>query len=84
MTSIGRTVPSSRDGATIVGEYPNGTPAIVEGKSGNGWVILSGIHPEAPASWRYGMKFTTPVQTDNAYAGVLVLAALNGTELPHY
>jgi glutamine amidotransferase-like uncharacterized protein len=69
---------------SIVGEYSNGTPAIVEGKSGSGWVILSGVHPEAPASWRYGMKFTTPVQTDNAYAGVLVLAALNGTSLPHY
>ncbi|MFZ0296188.1 MAG: BPL-N domain-containing protein [Candidatus Sulfotelmatobacter sp.] len=69
---------------SIVGEYSNGTPAIVEGKSGNGWVILSGVHPEAPANWRYGMKFTTSVQTDNAYAGVLILAALNGTSLPHY
>ena len=69
---------------SIVGEYPDGAPAIVEGKSGNGWVILSGVHPEAPQSWRYGMKFTTPVGVDNAYAGTLVLAALNGTSLPHY
>jgi hypothetical protein len=69
---------------SIVGKYPDGTPAIVEGKSGIGWVILSGVHPEAPASWRYGMTFTTPVAVDNAYAGTLVLAALHGTVLPHY
>jgi glutamine amidotransferase-like uncharacterized protein len=68
----------------IVGEYSDGAPAIVEGRSGNGWVILSGVHAEAPESWRYGMKFTTPVGVDNSYAGTLVLAALNGTELPHY
>ena len=68
----------------IVGKYPDGTPAIVEGKSGNGWVILAGIHAEAPASWRYGMTFTTSVQTDNAYAYTLINAALNGTSLPHY
>jgi hypothetical protein len=30
------------------------------------------------------MKFTTPVSVDNSYAATLVLAALNGTELPHY
>jgi glutamine amidotransferase-like uncharacterized protein len=69
---------------SIVSEFPNGTPAIVEGKSGNGWVILAGVHPEAPASWRVGMKFTTSVAVDNAYAGTLVKAALNGTWLPHY
>lgn len=69
---------------SIVGKYPDGTPAIVEGKSGSGWVILSGIHAEAPASWRIGMTFTTSVQTDNAYAYTLINAALNGTSLPSY
>lgn len=69
---------------SIVGKYPDGTPAIVEGASGKGWVMLSGIHPEAPASWRYGMTFTTSVATDNAYAGTLILAALNRTTLSHY
>jgi len=68
----------------IVAEYPDGAPAVVEGRSGNGWVILSGVHAEAPESWRYGMKFTTSVGVDNSYAGTLVLAALNGTTLPHY
>jgi glutamine amidotransferase-like uncharacterized protein len=68
----------------VVGKYPNGAPAIVEGTSGNGWVILVGVHPEAPASWRTGMTFTTSVAVDNAYAGTLVKAALNGTSLKHY
>ena len=68
----------------VVGKYPDGTPAIVEGTSGNGWVILSGVHPEAPASWRRGMTFTTPVDVDNAYAATLINAALNRTWLPHY
>ena len=67
-----------------VGKYPDGTPAIVEGWSGKGWVMLSGVHPEAPSSWRTGMSFSTSVATDNAYAGTLILAALNGTSLAHY
>ena len=69
---------------SIVGKYPDGTPAIVEGKSGYGWVILAGVHPEAPASWRTGMNFTTPLSVDLAYAGTLVTSALSGTSLPHY
>jgi glutamine amidotransferase-like uncharacterized protein len=68
----------------IVGKYPDGTPAIVEGNAGKGWVILSGVHPEAPESWRTGMTFTTSAAVDNAYAQTLVTAALNGTSLPHY
>jgi hypothetical protein len=68
----------------IVSKYPDGTPAMVEGKSGIGWVILSGVHPEAPASWRTGMPFKTPLAADLAYAGTLVTSAMNGVSLPHY
>jgi glutamine amidotransferase-like uncharacterized protein len=68
----------------VVGKYPDGTPAIVEGASGNGWVVLTGVHPEAPASWRRGMTFATPATVDNAYAGTLVHAALNRVPLSHY
>jgi glutamine amidotransferase-like uncharacterized protein len=68
----------------VVGKYPDGTPAIVEGTSGKGWVILTGVHPEAPANWRRGMTFTTPASVDNAYAATLIDAALHGTWLPHY
>jgi glutamine amidotransferase-like uncharacterized protein len=68
----------------VVGKYPDGTPAIVEGTFGSGWVILSGVHPEAPAGWRRGMTFMTPVSVDNAYAGTLIHAALNRAALSHY
>ena len=58
----------------VVGKYPDGTPAIVQGTFGNGWVVLTGVHPEAPANWRRGMTFTTPASEDNAYAGTLIHA----------
>ena len=68
----------------VVGKYPDGTPAVVQGKCGTGWMVLSGVHPEAPASWRRGMTFKTSVADDNAYAATLIRAALDGTSLPHY
>jgi glutamine amidotransferase-like uncharacterized protein len=68
----------------VVGKYPDGTPAIVEGSSGSGWVVLSGVHPEAPAEWRHGMTFMTSAATDEAYAWTLIEAALNRTSLPHF
>ena len=68
----------------VVGRYPDGTPAIVEGMSGKGWVILCGVHAEAPMSWRRGMTFGTLASVDNAYAGKVVDAALHGTWLRHY
>ena len=69
---------------TVVAKYPDETPAVVEGTFGNGWVILAGVHPEAPESWRREMFFTTPASADNAYAATLINAALNRTALPHY
>jgi glutamine amidotransferase-like uncharacterized protein len=68
----------------VVGKYPDGTPAIVEGTLGKGWVILCGVHPEAPAGWRHGMTFTTPASAANAWSATLVEAALHATPLPHY
>jgi glutamine amidotransferase-like uncharacterized protein len=68
----------------VVGKYPDGTPAVVEGTFGSGWVILSGVHPEAPDRWRHGMTFSTSASQDNAYAGMLIRAALNREALTHY
>lgn len=68
----------------VVGRYPDGTPAVVQGQSGEGWIILTGIHPEAPESWRGGMDFTTPASIDNAYALTLIRAALERRPLPHF
>ena len=68
----------------VVGKYPNGTTAITEGYWGKGFVLLSGVHPEAPAGWRYGMHFFTPLDVDLAFAGTLVTSALNRVTLPHF
>jgi glutamine amidotransferase-like uncharacterized protein len=68
----------------IVAKYPDGTPAIVQGTFGHGWVILTGVHAEAPESWRRGMTFTTASVTDTAFAATLIRAALNGTPLSHF
>ncbi len=67
----------------VVGKYPDGTPAIVQGSCGKGWVVLCGVHPEAPESWRRGMPFNSPANMANDYAATLIEAALNGTRLPH-
>jgi len=66
---------------TPIGTYPDGTPAIAEGSYGKGWVVLSGVHPEAPESWRRGMHFRTPAAAGNAYAATLIDAALKGRSL---
>ena len=66
---------------TVVGRYPDGTPAIVEGNAGSGWVVLSGVHPEAPEQWRRGLTFTTPAAPDNAFAATLIRSALNSTSI---
>jgi glutamine amidotransferase-like uncharacterized protein len=68
----------------VVGKYPDGTPAIVQGTFGNGWVVLSGVHPEAPANWWHSMTPNSSASAENAFAGVLILAALNRTSLSHY
>ena len=68
----------------VVATYPTGVPAIVEGRVGSGWVILSGIHPEAPDSWRGSLAFRTSADDDRAYAASLIDAALHRFELPHY
>ena len=65
----------------VIGKYPDGTPAIVEGKLGSGSIILSGVHPEAPENWQHGMNFSTPATDCHAYAGTLILAALNQSKL---
>jgi glutamine amidotransferase-like uncharacterized protein len=68
----------------VVARYPDGMPAVAQGHSGRGWVILCGMHPEAPEDWRQGMTFKTPAREDNAYAAELIHAALEGKSLPHY
>lgn len=69
---------------SVVAKFPDGSPAIVEGQSGKGFVIFTGVHPEAPAGWRGQMIFSTPLSVDLAYAGTLIQAAFDGSPLPHF
>jgi len=57
---------------------------VAQGKSGDGWIILAGVHPKAPESWRGDMDFTTPASVDNAYAVTLIRSALERRPLPHF
>lgn len=68
----------------VVGTYPTGSAAIAEAYAGKGFVVLSGVHPDAPASWRTCCKFGTPLQVDLAYTATLIKAAMNATFLPHF
>jgi glutamine amidotransferase-like uncharacterized protein len=68
----------------VVGRYADGTPAVVEGEVGSGWVVLVGTHPEAPESWRREFNFTTPIKADHAFAAKVILAALDRTALPTF
>jgi len=68
----------------VVAKFPDGTPAIVEGNFGKGFVLLTGIHAEAPESWRAGCSFSTPLQTDLTYAATVLQSALQGSPLPHF
>ena len=69
---------------STVAKFPDGSPAIVEGASGKGFVIFTGVHLEAPESWRESLHFNTPLSVDLAYAGTMIQAALDGTQLPHF
>jgi glutamine amidotransferase-like uncharacterized protein len=68
----------------VVARYPDGTPAVVEGRAGRGWVMLTGIHAEAPDSWRHDLHFRTPASVDHEFAAALIDAALYSTRLEHF
>jgi glutamine amidotransferase-like uncharacterized protein len=68
----------------VVSKYPDGTPATVQGKYGSGWIVLTGIHPEAPEDWRKEFYFKTPLEDSYSYAARLIQAALGKTDLYHF
>ena len=68
----------------IVGKYPDGTAAIAQSPAGSGFVLLSGVHPEAPDSWRSGINDTDSTAADFTYVVALVQAALKHSPLPAF
>ena len=68
----------------VIAKYEDGTPAAVQGKFGSGSVMLWGTHPEAPDSWRSGLRFTGSLAASRRYAASLIAAAVNAAPLEHY
>jgi glutamine amidotransferase-like uncharacterized protein len=68
----------------VVSKYPDGTPATVQGSYGSGWVVLTGIHSEAPESWRKEFHFSTSIENSHKYAIRLINAALEKTAMSHF
>lgn len=69
--------------AGVIARYPDGKAAISQTWTGKGFVIVSGIHPEAPKSWQYDTG-VDPDGTDYDIAIQLISAALNRKPLPAF
>lgn len=68
----------------VVAKYPDGTAAVAQGAAAGGWLVLAGVHAEAPEEWRTGMAFHTPARASNDYAVTLIEAALDRKPLPQF
>lgn len=64
-------------------KYADGAPAVAQGKVGAGWVVLSGVHLEAPDNWYDGLDPESPAGISNARALKLIRAAMDGEALPY-
>lgn len=78
----GPVVPETKAG--VIARYPNGEPAISQTWSGNGFVILSAVHPAAPQSARdsYGVVDNDGLDYDLAWA--MLEGVLKQKELPSF
>ena len=79
-----RRINGSSRASDVVAQYPDGTPALTQGKFGNGSVMLLGTHPEAPDDWLKAVHARTSSTAARVYAARLISAALEGTPLQHY
>jgi glutamine amidotransferase-like uncharacterized protein len=68
----------------VVSKYPGGSAATVQGNYGAGWVLLTGIHAEAPESWRKEFHFSTSIAESHQYITKLIKAAMEKTAMPHF
>lgn len=76
----GPVVPETQAG--VIARYPNGEPSISQTWSGNGFVILSAVHPGAPQSVRDEFGVTDSDGTDFELAWAILEGALKQKELP--
>lgn len=76
----GPVVPETQAG--VIARYPNGQPSISQTWSGNGFVILSAVHPAAPQSVRDSFGVMDSDGTDYELAWAMLEGVLKQTELP--
>ncbi|MBI3556663.1 MAG: hypothetical protein HY074_10405 [Deltaproteobacteria bacterium] len=68
----------------VIAKYPTGDAAISQMWSGNGFLILSGVHPGAPQSTRRYFSLVDSDGTDFDLAWTLLEAAINQKALPTF
>lgn len=68
----------------VIAKYPDGNPAISQMWSGNGFVILSAVHPAAPQSIRTSSGLNDSDGSDYEVAWKLIHAALNRVVQPAF
>jgi glutamine amidotransferase-like uncharacterized protein len=66
----------------VIAKYPDGNPAITELWSGNGFVILSGVHPTADQATLTAMGVSSSDGTHQDTAWNLIYSALHQQALP--
>lgn len=76
----GPVVPETKAG--VIARYPNGQASISQTWSGNGFVIMSAVHPAAPAYVRDTFGVRDSDGTDHEFAWQLIQAVLKQKELP--
>lgn len=76
--------PSLNGWGEIVSRYPDSTAATVQGYIGSGFVVLTGVHAEAPESWIQPFQTSPGVKINHQYAYSLIGAALNRRALKHF
>lgn len=66
---------------SVIAKYPNGSTAAMETQAGNGYVVLTGLHPEAPQDWRDYIGLVDSDGLDMDFAWSLIESALKRNSL---
>jgi glutamine amidotransferase-like uncharacterized protein len=68
----------------VIAKYPDGTPAITQIHSGNGFVIVSGLHPTATGPILDVLGLSAPEAIAPDFAWALLDSAIRQKELPAF
>jgi glutamine amidotransferase-like uncharacterized protein len=68
----------------VIAKYPDGNPMITQVKSGNGFVIMSGVHPTANQATLSALGMSSSDGIHQDFAWTLINAALHQQPLPAF